>query len=64
MGRPLEMRGWAVKHTALDGKSKILLDYLLNTRALAREYAYWENKWGRAVGHRYTVVPVVVRERR
>lgn len=64
MRKPLEMRGWAVKHTAPDGKSELMLDCILPTRDLAREYAYWENRWGRAAGHRYTVVPVVVRERR
>lgn len=62
MRKPLEMRGWAVKHTAPDGKS-VFFDVWLRTRAEAR---IWRNSLAQDATpeHRYTVVPVVVRERR
>lgn len=62
MGRPLEMRGWAVKHTALDGEQTLSRHFA--SRKEARAAAALHRKAYYAKPGRYTVVPVVVRERR
>lgn len=62
MGKPLEMRGWAVKHTAPDGKVKLLAPCWASRNA-ARYTALILRKDPEYRGHRYTVVPVVIRER-
>ena len=62
MGKPLEMRGWAVKRTYPD-REPTFHDIIYPTRARARSTAI---RWAQHAtkGYSYTVVPVVVRERR
>lgn len=61
MGKPLEMRGWAVKRTDPHGSAQ--LKGFFPTRLTARARAQLLREVGPKTA-RYTVVPVVVRELR
>lgn len=63
MRKPLEMRGWAVKHTAPDGKQRLSMYWFLS-REHARDMSRRHQAKPEASPGCYTVVPVIVRERR
>ena len=62
MGKPLEMRGWAVKQSRKDGTHRLV--QFASTRYFARNWRKFFAGKDKGCSHRYTVVPVVVRERR
>ena len=74
MGKPLEMRGWAIR-TSWTESNGLVRTTLMNiagtprlwiTRKQARAVQqHYRETYSHSPGHhRYTVVPVVVRERR